>query len=194
MRNPLHAALYLVLFLCSLWIGSIWNSRAQSQDLPAPSEGLPAEIQDQNANPQSQPQPGLAQDPLTPPIEEVPHLSTMNQEGWVYDPTGRRDPFRPFGNKSAVTVANGDLLDPLQRFNLEELKILGILWDVSRPRALVRDPNKNVHTVFVGTKMGSRHGMVVAIRESEVLVQESVDEDGVLKKAIKILGTYGKQQ
>ncbi|MGE0632392.1 MAG: pilus assembly protein PilP [Pseudobdellovibrionaceae bacterium] len=227
LKSPLYATLYAVLFLVSMWAGSIWNSRAQSEDLPPPTEqalppdlmappppGDPAAMQGQ-LPPQipiqqmSPPQPGMdpmappggvpAVDPnfqtlpggLEPPVEEIPRLPAPNAEGWVYDPTGRRDPFRPFGapkTLNPIAQVPEALLEPLQKYDVSEIKVLGILWDVSKPRALVRDPLNKVHTIFKESKIGKNQGVVVGIRESEILVQETYEEDGMPIKHVKILG------
>lgn len=141
-------------------------------------------------------QPGLESEVANPtdmpPVEEIPRLSNPNAEGWVYDPTSRRDPFRSYGGSvkvvgPGVTSTDDALLEPLQRFELSSVKVLGVLWDVSRPRALIEDPNKKVHTIYNQTKIGRNQGVVVAIREGEILVQEVFEEEGGPRKSIYVL-------
>ena len=114
----------------------------------------------------------------------------MGQEEYVYDPAGRRDPFKPYKVIRTQTVSKGpgkpeDLLEPLQRFDIDQLTVLAILWDVKQPRALVRDADGKVHTLVKNTKVGRNNGYVAAIREGEIVVMESFDEEGgkVVKRA-----------
>lgn len=131
--------------------------------------------------------------PLASPgldASQDPGLRTSNPEGYVYDPSGRRDPFLPPATilqampkgdrdeKSAQgqgpdgdpqTLGNGD---PLLSYYVRDYKLIGILWDVREPRAMVRAPNNQVYTVQLKMKLGRENALVAAIREKEVVVVE----------------------
>lgn len=108
-----------------------------------------------------------------------------------YSPQDKRDPFYPFMtlNKVKVISQKNDVpLEPLQRFTLEELKIIGIIWDVGKPKALVQDPQGKSYIVVENTKMGKEMGYIAAIREGEVIVvEEYADQQGNKSFQTKIL-------
>lgn len=91
----------------------------------------------------------------------------------LYSPEGKRDPFVPF-IKTEEKAARTDLesLPPLQRFDLGELKFVGVIWGPAVTRALVEDGEGKGYTVTVGTRIGSSGGVVTRITEKEIVVRE----------------------
>lgn len=120
----------------------------------------------------------------------APPAPFIQTDGYVYDPAGKRDPFKAF---KTIRVAapdktkHSELLEPLQRWELDRLLVVGILWDVGKPRAMVRDPDGAVFTVVKNTKIGRNEGFVAAIREGEVVVIETKYEDGNAIKEPRVL-------
>ncbi len=105
-----------------------------------------------------------------------------------YDPRGRKDPFaQPILDRPvAQGAAQGPLL-PLQRFDLARLKLIGIIWDVKRPRAMINDPEGKVHIVGPYTKIGVKNGYIAVIREGEIVIVETVEENGRLVSSAQIV-------
>lgn len=96
-----------------------------------------------------------------------------------YDARGRRDPFvQPVLDRPVAPGAGHGPLLPLQRFELTQLRLIGILWDVKRPRAMIQDPENKVHTVGPYTKVGLRNGYIAVIREGEIVVVETTEDAG----------------
>ena len=96
------------------------------------------------------------------------------QEGYVYNPIGKRDPFRSFlgiGGDGADGPDDSPRT-PLQRYELDEYRLVGIIWGVDRPRALVEDPDKVGHVMEIGTYIGKNWGKVTQITSTEVVVTE----------------------
>ncbi|MBI4517130.1 MAG: pilus assembly protein PilP [Deltaproteobacteria bacterium] len=90
-----------------------------------------------------------------------------------YDPTGKRDPFRPFIIDVREASPN-EPLTPLQRYDVGQLLVVAVLWEVSPPRAMVEDSIGMGYIVTVGTPIGRRSGVVKAIEPSRVVVEERV--------------------
>jgi type IV pilus assembly protein PilP len=89
-----------------------------------------------------------------------------------YDPTGKPDPFRSFVNslkRADVTAAS----TPLERFDLSQLKLTGIVWDNDKPRALVNDPSGKAYIVAEGTAIGKNGGRVIRIGDNALVVKET---------------------
>lgn len=105
-----------------------------------------------------------------------------------YDPRGRKDPFaQPVLDRPvAPGPMHGPML-PLQRFDIAALKLVGILWDVKRPRAMISDPESKVHIVGTNTKIGVRNGYIAVIREGEIVVVETVEGDGRLVSTAQVI-------
>jgi hypothetical protein len=98
-------------------------------------------------------------------------------------PQINRDPFRPMGLRTKSPPRARENLSPLERFELGRLKIVGIIWDLKEPRALIEDTAGLGYIVKVGTPIGSNDGTVKAIGRSEVIVEEFYeDASGVKRK------------
>lgn len=92
----------------------------------------------------------------------------------LYDPRGKRDPFVSFikveeRRKAGIDTAS---LPPLQRYELGELKFVGVIWTKKGARALVEDAEGKGYSVTVGMRIGRSGGVVSRITGKEILVRE----------------------
>lgn len=92
---------------------------------------------------------------------------------YVYDPTGKRDPFRSFRWERESDVMQTTSVGPLEQFELEQLAVTAVVWSSGRPRALVADPSGRSYIVREGTKIGKNSGLVIHIGDNLVLVKET---------------------
>lgn len=90
----------------------------------------------------------------------------------TYDGVGKRDPFRPF----VIEKSRIQLSTPLQKFELGQLKVAGVISGPSTPRAMVEDGVGMGYIVTVGTPMGPNGGVVTAILPGRIVVEESVQD------------------
>lgn len=94
-----------------------------------------------------------------------------------------RDPFRPMSLRAKVNSRARENLSPLERLDLSQLKVVGIIWDIKEPRAMVEDTAGLGYVVKVGTPIGTNDGVVKAIRRNELVVEETTaDIYGARKK------------
>ncbi len=121
-----------------------------------------------------------------------PMDSLMDKE-YIYDPTGKRDPFRPFNlkveKKAEVPLEE---LTPLQRYNLSQLKLTAIIYDSEKETgiAMVEAPDKKGYNIIVGSEIGG--GRVVRITETDVQVEMSYEDFyGNTEKRIETLKIAG---
>ncbi len=163
------------------------------KEIYPPSKGVPDNLGSKSIPP-VQPDPGQM------PIQRNSVEGGFQNRGevYVYDPTGRRDPFKPYsiyknvpqpqttdqGSNKVVEIP----LDPLQRYDLPQFKVIGIIWNTGRPRAMIIDPSGKVHMVSKLQKLGRNNGYIAAIREGEIVVVESFEEQGKIQKNFRILG------
>jgi type IV pilus assembly protein PilP len=101
--------------------------------------------------------------------------------GSGYDPSGRRDPFAPV----IIDLQPGRIdenLPPLQRVSLTELNLIAIVWGAYGYTAMVQTPEGHGYTVRRGTRVGQNSGVVSAVTERGLIVQE------------RFTDVYGKKQ
>jgi type IV pilus assembly protein PilP len=160
----------------------------KAQEAAASSEAAAAAIVDM---PAVDPNQGRAQPPPPPNGSGGQAGSAANSgisgiselegflEPFIYDETNRRDPFLAFG----VNIPVGDteaprILAPIQKFPLSDFKLVGVLWDVKTPKAMVVSSSQELFIVERDQSIGIDNGYVAAIRESEIVVVEPVKKRG----------------
>lgn len=170
----------------------LWLAFAVSMRFMSPARAQETPVTGQTEAPQNPvvPLPPAEVAAPSPSIEYVP------QDVYPYDPTGKRDPFKPFRAIRAAGETPVEL-EPLQKYDINSLQVVGILWDVRTPRAMIRIPDsgmpKTVYTVTKNSKIGRNEGFVAVIREGEVVVIETIYEDGKTLK-VPVSMTMGKKK
>jgi type IV pilus assembly protein PilP len=108
-----------------------------------------------------------------------------------YDVENRRDPFREFRLDLTAEVTEEGVfvgpLRPLQRFDLDMIMPVAIIWDVETPKAMFVDPTNEIHILGKDERIGKNNGYIAAIREGEVIVIETVKRKGQLSFKTSIL-------
>ncbi len=99
---------------------------------------------------------------------------------YAYIPAGKRDPFRAeleLPVPSPLPSLSCD--EPLCRFNLEELKLTGIISGMGNPVAVFESPRGKGYSVYRGSKVGKYGGVVKQVtRDTVVVVQSWPDPQG----------------
>jgi len=112
-------------------------------------------------------------------------------EPYIYDAERRRDPFLPF----KIFVEQPSIEDqfqeeapiqseveqptrPLLRYNLSQLDLKAILWNVKNPKVIINDPGNKLHVLRKNDRIGNNGGYIAAIREGEVVVVQKVSVQG----------------
>ena len=100
---------------------------AQAQSLP--ENGANQKVES------SVPAKNSQQDPEGPQVGVLMDLDV--QESYLYDPSNKPDPFYPFWlspKKMGGSLAAKDLvlIDPLQQFELDQLKVVGVFWGIQK--------------------------------------------------------------
>jgi type IV pilus assembly protein PilP len=88
-----------------------------------------------------------------------------------YDPSGRRDPFAPVLQQLGLGQID-PTLPPLQRIGLTEMNLIAVIWGAYGNTAMVQTPDGNGYTVRRGTRIGPNNGVVSAVTEKGIVVQE----------------------
>ncbi|TAL09886.1 MAG: hypothetical protein EPO02_08980 [Nitrospirae bacterium] len=99
-------------------------------------------------------------------------------EGYTYDPKSRRDPFQSLTRLVKVDKTRAEM-PPLQRVQISDLKLLGIMWGGYGYYALVQTPDGKGYTVKEGMLMGTNNGVITTITDRAIIVSEpSIDITG----------------
>ena len=107
----------------------------------------------------------------------------QSPEGLRFSPGARRDPFRPFTLNVRSSTRRRENLAPLERFELGQLKLVAIIWDVKEAKAMVEDSAGLGYVVHIGTPIGVNDGKIKAIKPNEIIIEEFyVDLYGAKKK------------
>ncbi|NWF72404.1 MAG: pilus assembly protein PilP [Nitrospirae bacterium] len=137
----------LTLIGCACLLVSVGLSFAETGQTPAVEAG------DQSAQPVA---PNSTLEPMSPRS---------------YDPSGRRDPFVPVLQQLGVGPIDPSL-PPLQRVGLTEMNLIAVVWGAYGNTAMVQTPDGNGYTVRRGTRIGPNNGVVSAVTEKGIVVQE----------------------
>ncbi len=160
-----------------------WAASAQEPMQPPPLEGQP-ELQ--APPPVGEAATGGAAVDTAIGQQDSPLAGLM--QPYEYLDLGRKDPFqKPNIEKPLPPGAFHGPVLPLQKFALAELQLIGIIWDVTRPRAMLKDPQGKVHILGPNAKIGNQNGYIAAIREGELVVVETVQDDGKLRSDVRIV-------
>jgi type IV pilus assembly protein PilP len=130
--------------------------------------------------------------PMTQRAEKSPELlaeQAEEQPAYRYDPEGKLDPFQPlFATEAPQRMAPSKKmgekekkekrlpLTPLQRIDLGQLKLVGIILSHTGNKALVEEPSGKGYVISKGTYVGTHFGRVKKILNDRVIVEEQVED------------------
>ncbi|MDM8535546.1 pilus assembly protein PilP [Desulfobacterales bacterium HSG17] len=125
-------------------------------------------------------------------IAAISDISLNNESAkyLAYNPKGRIDPFAPLfreetkkENKNKIVPGESDKpkkpprpLTPLEKLDLGQLKLVGIISAESGNKALVEEASGKGYIIIKGTYIGIHSGKVVDILKDRIIVEEE-DKD-----------------
>jgi type IV pilus assembly protein PilP len=117
--------------------------------------------------------------PPAAPSQAAPSPAGSTQESernYVYNPTGKRDPFQPFiAAQSAVKPVDEEIpITPLQKYDLSQLKLVAIMvgTGAGEGRAMLEDSEGKGYIIKRGVYVGMNYGKVTAVLKDRVIIQE----------------------
>jgi len=96
------------------------------------------------------------------------------------DFTGKKDPFRSYAVPSKAKLPLPPLTDkllPIQQYEVNQFKVLGIITGLASNRALVLDPTGKSYVIKEGTFIGRNNGRVVKITTKLIEITEQYRDD-----------------
>jgi type IV pilus assembly protein PilP len=105
-----------------------------------------------------------------PPPEPVAPQATP----YVYNPIGKRDPFRSPDAEPATqaALASASCTEPLCRFDVDQLTLVAVVSGDANPLAMVQDPAGRGYFVRRNTRVGRQGGKVTQIMSDAVVITE----------------------
>jgi type IV pilus assembly protein PilP len=91
---------------------------------------------------------------------------------YTYNAVGKRDPYRSYFAEVDEVTEQAQGTTELQRFDIDQLKLVAVVVGTATPIAMVQDPSGLGHVVREGTLMGKHWGQVKHIRRGEIIIQE----------------------
>lgn len=115
----------------------------------------------------------------------------------LYNSEGKLDPFEPLFKKEPVSLAAGKKtikrrkpLTPLERVNLSQLSLVGIIRAPSGDRALVQESSGKGYVVRKGTYIGTNSGKIIQILKDRIIIEEESEDIygkvSMVKKPLKL--------
>jgi len=96
------------------------------------------------------------------------------QPAYRYEPFGKTDPFEPIFR--GLKEGGPELKTPLEEYNVNQFELVGIIWDVKEPKAVVKDPKGETYIVGKGTRIGRNNGKITKITERKVYIVEEYED------------------
>lgn len=187
--------LSLIVFLGMLATSVTSWAQEQTQLTPAEAEALKQQVL------QLQQQQGAAQPPVTVPITDSnagavpfvapppadPNLITNSRDLDKKVATRVKDPFmlpnhlyvrikKKLGNAEGGEGFVDESVEPQRRWAIRHYKLVGIIWNVSQPKAMITDRENTLHMFMIKDRIGNNEGQITAIRDGEVVINEKGSE------------------
>jgi len=98
-------------------------------------------------------------------VEEI-----ANSPRFLYDPSGKRDPFKPFDLAPQIDLTGRE---DLERYPIDQLRLTAVMRAGEEPTALIVNRAGHGYTVRKGTKVGINGGEIIEILEDKLLILET---------------------
>jgi type IV pilus assembly protein PilP len=120
-------------------------------------------------------------------IDPIPEIKPYVAYSYLSGEKGRRDPFQSFYQEAVDEVeldANAGLTpemerelrnrnrEELEQYELDSLRMVGIMKNEESDWGIIMDPNGTVHRVRVGNYLGRNVGKIVNIFENRIEMRE----------------------
>lgn len=153
---------------------------AEVPDLPADTGG-------------TQPPAAVVPKPSAPPQASRPNISpasgilfkhTKSYVGELSNPD--RDPFRKplyileleeksLRPQKTEEIRIDDKIEAIRRWPLRDYRLVGVIWDVRNPKAMIVDPSNTMHLLKRNYRIGDKDGIISAISEGTItIIQDNI--------------------
>lgn len=103
--------------------------------------------------------------PTATPTPEIPKV----EEGYRYNPTNKRDPFKPYNLASTPVPKEGNVLTS---YSLGQLRLTAVAVSPNGERkAIVEDNQGRGYTISNGALIGKEGGKVISIEQDKLRIE-----------------------
>jgi type IV pilus assembly protein PilP len=104
----------------------------------------------------------------------APEAAAPQAPPYVYNPIGKRDPFRSPDAEPATqaALASATCTEPLCRFDIDQLTLVAVVSGDANPLAMVQDPAGRGYFIRRNTRVGRQGGKVTQIMSDAVVITE----------------------
>ncbi len=112
------------------------------------------------------------------PVKKAPAAVAKEEKAekeqkFAYQSEGRRDPFLPLTSiRKPIGPVSEEPLTPLQQYELQQYRLIGVIVGLDVPRAMVVAPDGKSYILKKGVKIGKNNGVVVDISNEVIQVEE----------------------
>jgi type IV pilus assembly protein PilP len=117
--------------------------------------------------------------PAAPPSAEVKAEPPPPATAYNYASKGKVNPFRPLVVEKVEAPVKPKGVEeippdatPLERIDLDKLKLVAVVWNIPEPKAMVEDSTGKGYILTKGTPIGKNRGKVSQIHAAGVVVTE----------------------
>ncbi len=101
---------------------------------------------------------------------------------YTYNSKGKVNPFKPLVIEKPEVAQKPKGVEeippdatPLERIDLDKLKLVAVVWNIPDPKAMVEDSSGKGYILTKGTPIGKHRGLVSRISPGGVVVTEKVE-------------------
>lgn len=174
MKNLYSRSLALSFMTLSFAIlSSCDSSDKKSSSADKPSGGASESSKDASsvAVNQDKPKAEDKKDEASLSADEIGEEDAGDRLAYSYNPIGKRDPFKSFITKETVAT-DSKIETPLQRYEIDQYSLVGIIWGGENPVAMVEDPDGMGYFLKKDSLIGRNWGKVAKITQTEIIVAE----------------------
>lgn len=146
---------------------------AQVPELPVDAAAAPT------APPEAPKPPPPVNRPSISPASGILFKHTKSYVGELSNPD--RDPFRKplyileleektLKPQKTEEVRIDDKIEAIRRWPLRDYRLVGVIWDVRSPKAMIVDPSNTMHLLKRNYRIGDKDGIISAISEGTITV------------------------
>ena len=113
------------------------------------------------------------------PLKETKNVASVtevkeveNAKQFSYDSAGKRDPFEALTTVKKPLMPAFIVTTPLQKYALNQLRVIGVIWGKGQPTAMVNAPDGKSYILKKGIKAGKNNGTVIDINKEAIVVEE----------------------
>jgi len=179
-------ALWLFLLVCTVLFAAITGCKEKKEAPAQLKQKIVQAGQTGRVDPKAPP--GTGKNPDAQKPEPLPLKAPKPDEPVsAQSPRSKRDPFRSFIEiKTHVQPVKkvSKIRTPLERYSLDQLKVVGILKGPNLRRALVEDDVGKGYVVNRGDAIGNKSGRIAVIKSDRIIIEEAY-QDALGKRKVR---------